>query len=128
MIPRFGRLRLLLALVLLTGTGCSDATCTAGGIIAIDLTVTSATGQDLTAGVSVVLKQVAGPDAGVGDSLYGSAAIVHAVDSRPGTFLLKISHDGYVTQEKSVTVPLVDGECGRIIQTQQVTVVLAAVP
>ena len=126
------RLRIVLCSVyvaLAVSTACSDSTVCAGEATpGIRLTVLAPDGTDISrTSWVVVVRTVPSPPApadsaqGYHDPPQGSP-LLFTYDS-PGQYVLRISHDGYQSEERAVTVSQSPQSCVSVI-TEDVTVTM----
>jgi hypothetical protein len=118
-------LRVSVAVMPVAVSACSD--CAGVGHALFNYSVLSESGENLTNTAFIVVRRLAGNPLVPVDSVRGLLPNTRlAFEDTPGTYRVTISHEGYVSQDRTATVvPGPDaGDCGTDIVTQDITVTL----
>ena len=121
------RLAAVLMLVLAC-TSCqnSSAVCADPGMRGIELSVRAPDGTDISLTTCAVIVRLAGSPPSPVDSVQGLIGMGLPITwaDLPGQYILRVRHEGFVPQERTVTVP--EQRCGSAV-TQHVTLILVPV-
>jgi hypothetical protein len=127
---RLGRFRrvfcVLTAVLPLAATACRDCVGVSHGIF--NLSVHSVSGENLAFTTFLVVRRLAGTPPVPVDSVQGLLRnIGSGYTDTPGTYRITVSHEGYVSQDRTVTVlpHSYPGECGSLsVVTQDISFIL----
>ncbi len=112
-------------IVVLAAASCenSGAICADPGVRGIELSARTPDGTDISITTWAVIVRLAGSPPSPVDSVQGFIGMDLPITwaDLPGQYILRVRHDGFVPQERSVTVP--GHRCGSAA-TQHVTVIL----
>jgi hypothetical protein len=113
-----------------SAAACTSPTVCAGvAAVGIDLVVRAPDGTNISRTTWVVVVSLVGSPPVPGDSMQGYHNLtlgspVRWADDRPGTYLLRLRHDGYASRELTVVVPAGTNDCKGEVGTQHVDVTL----
>jgi hypothetical protein len=118
-------------LLIALACGDSDIVCAGTSTPGIRLTVRTPDGVDITTTTWVVMIRLAGSPPVPIDSVQGYLERLgdpqRWTDDAPGSYLLRIRHEGFVSQEKTITLRAHPDYCRGSVVTQNLTIVLVPI-
>jgi hypothetical protein len=118
--------RHFVAVVLSGASAACGADCTLAEQPKFSFLVHSSSGVNLTPTAIFVIRRLEGSPPAVVDSVMGREFNVEMYQNRPGRYLISISHEGYVSQDRLITAvpdPWA-GDCGPEVKHHLITVTL----